>query len=76
VLNFAEDLSYREIASVLEIPIGTVMSRLHRARKTLQRKLGDYALSQGIKPVQRGAAGKVAQGGLVDIEKYKQQKVG
>jgi RNA polymerase sigma-70 factor (ECF subfamily) len=34
-----EELSYREIASIMEIPLGTVMSRLHRARRRLQEQL-------------------------------------
>jgi RNA polymerase sigma-70 factor (ECF subfamily) len=37
------ELSYQEIAEALGIPIGTVMSRLHRARQQLVRNLGDYA---------------------------------
>jgi RNA polymerase sigma-70 factor (ECF subfamily) len=45
LLNFAQDMSYREIAEILEIPMGTVMSRLHRGRKSLQRQLQEYALS-------------------------------
>ena len=44
------DLSYREVASELECPIGTVMSRLHRARKQLQEMLADYALTEGYVP--------------------------
>jgi RNA polymerase sigma-70 factor, ECF subfamily len=43
-----EELSYREIARVLDIPIGTVMSRLHRARRLLRRTLVTYAASRGI----------------------------
>jgi RNA polymerase sigma-70 factor (ECF subfamily) len=43
-----EDLSYKEIAATLEIPIGTVMSRLHRARQRLGEQLGDYARKEGI----------------------------
>ena len=39
VLRELEDLSYREIAQVAEIPLGTVMSRLARARKMLLRSL-------------------------------------
>lgn len=41
------DFSYKEIADKLRIPIGTVMSRLCRARQILRRNLGDYALDCG-----------------------------
>lgn len=40
VLRDVEDLSYEEIADILELPKGTVKSRLHRARHELARKLG------------------------------------
>ena len=42
VLREIEDLSYQEIADALDISIGTVMSRLHHARKNMQRALHDY----------------------------------
>jgi RNA polymerase sigma-70 factor (ECF subfamily) len=43
-----EELSYKEIAGVLEIPVGTVMSRLHRARRLLRAALSPYAAARGI----------------------------
>ncbi len=43
-----EGFSYQEIADIVERPIGTVMSRLHRGRAKLRQVLGDYAREQGI----------------------------
>ena len=48
LLSDVEGLSYKEIAEDLDIPIGTVMSRLHRGRKALQKRLHDYALERGL----------------------------
>ena len=42
-----EDFSYEEIADILDIPIGTVRSRIFRARNTLKKKLKKYAESMG-----------------------------
>ncbi len=47
VLSDIEDLSYAEISSMLEIPIGTVKSRLFRARRQLQDQLYDHAVAMG-----------------------------
>jgi RNA polymerase sigma-70 factor, ECF subfamily len=47
-LYFMEDFAYHEIAAVLEIPVGTVRSRLHRGRKMLQRALWHVACEAGI----------------------------
>jgi RNA polymerase sigma-70 factor (ECF subfamily) len=44
VMNHFQEMSYREIAEALDIPLGTVMSRLHNARAALRRKLTDEAL--------------------------------
>jgi RNA polymerase sigma-70 factor (ECF subfamily) len=43
-----EEFSYEEIAQIMGCPIGTVMSRLHRGRKLLQRALYNHALALGI----------------------------
>jgi RNA polymerase sigma-70 factor (ECF subfamily) len=43
-----EGFSYKEIADITDVPIGTVMSRLHRGRKALQKALWDVAEQRGI----------------------------
>ena len=47
-LYFMADLSYEEIARVLEYPVGTVRARLHRARKMLQKSLWQIAEAEGL----------------------------
>lgn len=45
-----EGFSYKEIAEIVDIPIGTVMSRLHRGRKALQKSLWDFASTRRLLP--------------------------
>ncbi|HVR76776.1 MAG TPA: sigma-70 family RNA polymerase sigma factor [Acidimicrobiia bacterium] len=45
-----EGFSYKEIAEILDVPIGTVMSRLHRGRKAMQKSLWEYAVKRGLVP--------------------------
>ena len=48
VLWAIEEFSYKEIAEAVDVPIGTVMSRLHRARQRLAEKLQDFAKKERI----------------------------
>lgn len=47
VLSDLEGMAYKEIADLMEIPVGTVKSRLFRGRRMLQERLRDYAVSMG-----------------------------
>jgi len=51
-----EGFSYKEIADIVDVPAGTVMSRLHRGRKLLREKLADYAKELGYST--EGKSGK------------------
>ena len=57
LLADVEGFSYKEIAEITEVPIGTVMSRLHRGRRQLQKELWGYARERGLvpEPVGHGA---------------------
>ena len=48
ILADLQEFSYKEIAEILDCPDGTVMSRLFRGRKLLQKTLREYALGQGV----------------------------
>jgi RNA polymerase sigma-70 factor (ECF subfamily) len=50
VLSDVEGLPYAEIAEMLEVPVGTVKSRLFRGRRRLQEKLFDHAVEMGYLP--------------------------
>ncbi len=50
LLGDVEGFSYKEIAEILQIPIGTVMSRLHRGRRALQKRLYEFGSQRGLVP--------------------------
>ncbi|MEY3587949.1 MAG: polymerase subfamily sigma factor [Actinomycetota bacterium] len=48
LLSDVDGFSYKEIAEMLDVPIGTVMSRLHRGRKAMQKRLYQFAKERGL----------------------------
>lgn len=48
MLSDVEGFSYKEIAEIMDVPIGTVMSRLHRGRKALQKSLYEFGANRGL----------------------------
>jgi RNA polymerase sigma-70 factor (ECF subfamily) len=73
VLSDIEELSYKEIAEAMGCPIGTVMSRLHRGRKLLQKTLREHAVLMGIVTDQPE---KKANDGPADLAAYRKRKRG
>lgn len=63
LMSVVEEMTYQEIASALSCPIGTVMSRLHRARRQMQAKLSGFASRRGLLDA--------AKGDIVDIAKFR-----
>ena len=60
LLADVQEFSYKEISDMLEVPIGTVMSRLHRGRKAMQQALHHYAADRGLLPTD--PSGETADG--------------
>ena len=48
LLADVEGFSYKEIAEITDVPIGTVMSRIHRGRRALQKALFEFAQGRGL----------------------------
>ncbi len=57
LLGDVEGFSYKEIAEILDVPIGTVMSRLHRGRRALQKRLYEFGRQRGLVPEREGKHG-------------------
>jgi RNA polymerase sigma-70 factor (ECF subfamily) len=63
LLADVEGFAYKEIAEMLDIPIGTVMSRLHRGRKAMQKALYEFAEARGLTtPVPAGVPDEQSDG--------------
>ena len=82
ILADLEEFSYREIAEIMDCPVGTVMSRLFRGRRLLSRALHDYAVEQGIiKPASAAApAGgepadrQLGPAAAIDLARYRRER--
>jgi RNA polymerase sigma-70 factor (ECF subfamily) len=67
ILADIHDFSYKEIADILDVPVGTVMSRLFRGRRHLQRSLAGHAAAAGILP-------EPPAGERVDLDAYRRRR--
>ena len=57
LLGDVEGFSYKEIAEILDVPIGTVMSRLHRGRRARQKRLYEFGRQRGLVSAREGPHG-------------------
>jgi RNA polymerase sigma-70 factor, ECF subfamily len=74
VLSDVEELSYKEISEIMGCPIGTVMSRLHRGRRLLKRRLYDHARTLGIVgPEEAVGAAPARERSVVDMASYRKK---
>ncbi len=69
ILADIQGFSYKEIAEIVGCPVGTVMSRLFRGRRILQKQLYQFAIKQGIISPELDESGDT-----IDLEEYRQRK--
>lgn len=67
ILADLQEFSYKEIAEILDVPVGTVMSRLYRGRRLLQKALASYAMVSGLFP-------SSDEDGSIDLEAYRRRR--
>jgi RNA polymerase sigma-70 factor, ECF subfamily len=64
ILADLQEFSYKEIAEILIVPVGTVMSRLFRGRRLLQKQLATYAVGSGV----------LHESKAVDLDSYRRKR--
>jgi len=69
ILADLQEFSYKEIAEILDVPVGTVMSRLYRGRRLLQKALASYAVVSGVL-----ALTVDGEDGSIDLEAFRRRK--
>jgi RNA polymerase sigma-70 factor (ECF subfamily) len=67
ILADLQEFSYKEIAEILDVPVGTVMSRLYRGRRLLQKALANYAVVSGVLHAPEN-------GESIDLEAYRRRR--
>ena len=70
ILADIQGFSYKEIAEIVGCPVGTVMSRLFRGRRILQKHLYEYAIAEGVISPPKDAE----TGAPIDLEAYRERK--
>jgi RNA polymerase sigma-70 factor, ECF subfamily len=77
VLCDVEGFSYKEIAEIVDCPVGTVMSRLYRGRRLLKKALHDFAVAEGIiKPDSAPADHIDSRSDTIDLAAYRRRRGG
>ncbi len=74
VLCDVDGLAYKEIAEVMDCPVGTVMSRLFRGRRLLQQSLAQFAVEQGYVRSTPPAADQTPAPAAIDLAEYRTKK--
>jgi RNA polymerase sigma-70 factor (ECF subfamily) len=72
ILADLQDFSYKEIADILDVPVGTVMSRLFRGRRILQKQLAEYAVASGVLQTTK-VGGSIGDGESIDLEEWRRK---
>jgi RNA polymerase sigma-70 factor, ECF subfamily len=72
ILADLQDFSYKEIADILDVPVGTVMSRLFRGRRILQKQLAEYAVASGVLQTTKVGA-SIREAESIDLEEWRRK---